>query len=209
MASNNFNISSTYPPGCLTQGCKGGCHLQLFPHINKAQCCPRLPPSFCLRCSVMLPPDWAPFPSLLFFTCQSPVSTVSTHMWFDLRMSTQTHACNRTGPVCWITHARICLRCAHSSRRGGTTLICHAPRPPFITGTLIQHTSDVISLQLEIHQARGAFNCLVEAALPKPSPFSPSHLFWVSPRAEALGRIYKRWRFSISCLDRQLLLGIL
>lgn len=59
----------------------------------------------------------------------------------------------------------------HSSGRGVTALICHALSLPFIAGTIIQQTSDVISLQLEIHQAQGVFNCLVGAALPKPPPF--------------------------------------
>lgn len=68
----------------------------------------------------------------------------------------------------------------HSSGRGVTALICHALSLPFITGTIIQHTSNVISLQLEIHQAQGAFNCLVGAALPKPPPFSLPTLCFTS-----------------------------
>lgn len=105
--------------------------------------------------------------------------------------------------MCWIKHAHICLPSTHSSQRGVATLICHAPRPSFITSALIQHTSNVISLQLEIHQARGAFNCLVGAALPKPSPFSPSLLLWVSPCSEAFfcqgaALAAPAWRLSIS-----------
>lgn len=148
------------------------------PHsaLKKAYRYPCFPPSFSLRCSVMFLPEPTPFPSLLFFTCQSPILTVSTHMLFRFRLSTHTRM-SQAEPVCWIKRAHICLPSTHSSRRGVTTLICHALRPTFITGTLIQHTSDVISLQLEIHQARGAFNCLVGAALPKPSPLSPSHFF--------------------------------
>lgn len=174
------------------------------PHsaLNKAHSYPCFPPSFFLRCTDIFLPESAPFPSLLFFTCQSPVLT---HMLFSLRMSSHTHML-QAGPVCWIKHPHICLPSTHSSRRGVTTLICHAPCLPFITDTLIQHTSDVISLQLEIHQARGVFNCLVGAVLPKPSPFSPSHLFWVSPHSEALfcqGAAHNStltapcWRFSI------------
>ena len=58
--------------------------------------------------------------------------------------------------------------------RGITTLFCHALSLPFTADTLIQRSSDVISLQLETYQAQGAFNCPVGAALletlPRPDP---------------------------------------
>lgn len=114
-------------------------------------------------------PNYPHCTCILSATLKSTVTQLSPNaaLWTRIHTDAQTHS-------------------PHSSRRGVTALICHALSLPFITDTIIQHTSDVISLQLEIHQAQGAFNCLVGAALPKPPPFSLPTLCFTSLRGVLL-----------------------
>lgn len=86
--------------------------------------------------------------------------------------------CNADTPAASHTHTHACP--FQFRQRRNNINLSRSVSPIHYIHTVIQHTYGAIGPQLEIHQAQGAFNCLVRGALPKPLPFSLTTLCFIS-----------------------------